>query len=85
MFAVYIRRRSPIYGRFIMALIRHRQELAEAVPSRFDWAFPARGWWSHLDNLFRDGQGRQDGAWWSGKPLDVFAVSPLIPWGSMTW
>jgi HSP20 family protein len=42
-----------------MSLIRHRQEPAEAVPSLFDWGFPARGWWSHLDDLFRDGEGRQ--------------------------
>ena len=41
-----------------MALIRHRQE-SDAVPSVFDWGFPARGWWSQLDDLFRDGEGRQ--------------------------
>jgi len=42
-----------------MALIRHRQEPGEAVPSLFDWGFPARGWWSHFDDLIRDGEGRQ--------------------------
>ena len=42
-----------------MALIRHRQEPAEAVASLFDWGFPTRGWWSQFDDLFRDGEGRQ--------------------------
>jgi len=42
-----------------MALIRHRQESPDAVPSVFDWGFPARGWWSQFDDLFRDGEGRQ--------------------------
>ena len=42
-----------------MTLIRHRQESADAVPSLFDWGFPARGWWSQLDDLFRDGEGHQ--------------------------
>jgi HSP20 family molecular chaperone IbpA len=41
-----------------MALIRHRQEPGEAV-SLFDWAWPAQGWWSRFDGLFRDGEGRQ--------------------------
>jgi HSP20 family protein len=41
-----------------MALIRHRQEPGEAV-SLFDWAFPAHGWWSRFDDLFRDGEGGQ--------------------------
>jgi len=43
-----------------MALIRHRQQdSAEAVPAPFDWGLPLPGWWPRLDDLFRDGEGRQ--------------------------
>ena len=42
-----------------MALIRHRQEPDEAVPSLFDWTFLPMGWWSRFEDLFRDGEGRQ--------------------------
>ena len=42
-----------------MALIRHRQEADETVPSLFDWTFPPMGWWSRFEDLFRDGEGRQ--------------------------
>ena len=42
-----------------MALIRHRQEPAEAVPSLVDWTFPTPGWWSRFDEIFRDRDGRQ--------------------------
>ena len=42
-----------------MALIRHRQEPAEAVPSLFDWTFPTPGWWSRFDEMLRDRDGRQ--------------------------
>jgi HSP20 family protein len=42
-----------------MALIRRRQDRSETVPSIFDWPFSAPGWWSRLDDMFRDGEGRR--------------------------
>lgn len=42
-----------------MALIRRRGDSTELAPSLFDWTLPAPGWFARLDDLFRDGDGRQ--------------------------
>jgi HSP20 family protein len=42
-----------------MALMHRRQDSDDTAPSLFDWALPTPGWFSRLDDLFRDGDGRQ--------------------------